>query len=151
VADLVAPCVLRDYAGDDGALSLQAAGWPGDPAPTQNPTWCLPAAFFDSLIAQQDRHPGNWRWDGNRLTLIDHGYAFALPDHILNHSDLVAARHSHGAAALLQEERCALDRLLRDPDLHGMASFLLADRAQALADRARRMLNRNEILGAGEF
>jgi hypothetical protein len=39
--------------------------------------WCLPAAFFDSLIAQQDRQPGNWRWDDNRLTLIDHGYAFA--------------------------------------------------------------------------
>jgi hypothetical protein len=79
--------VLRAYAGEDGALSLQASGWPGDPAPTQNPTWCLPAAFFDSLIAQQDRHSGNWRWDGNRLTLIDHGYAFALPGLILNHSD----------------------------------------------------------------
>lgn len=115
--DLVAPCVLRDYAGDDGALSLQAPGWPGDPAPTQNPTWCLPASFFDSLLAQQDRHPGNWRWDGIRLTLIDHGYALALPGQILNHSDLVAARHSHGAAALLQEERDALDRLLGDPEL----------------------------------
>jgi hypothetical protein len=33
--DIVAPCVLRDYAGDDGALSLQAPGWPGDPAPTR--------------------------------------------------------------------------------------------------------------------
>jgi hypothetical protein len=149
--DLVAPCVLRGYAGDDGALSLQAPGWPGDPAPMQNPSWCLPAAIFDALIAQQDRHPGNWRWDGNRLTLIDHGYAFALPGHILNHSDLVAARHSHGAAALLQEERDALDRLVRDPDLLGLASFLLADRAQALADRARRMLTRDEILLAGEF
>ena len=31
--DLVAPCVLRDYAGDDGALLLQAPGWPDDPAP----------------------------------------------------------------------------------------------------------------------
>jgi hypothetical protein len=34
--ELVAPGVLRDYVGEDGALSLQAPGWPGDPAPTQN-------------------------------------------------------------------------------------------------------------------
>jgi hypothetical protein len=149
--DLVAPCVLRDHAGDDGALSLQAPGWPGDPAPTQNPIWCLPAAFFDSLIAQQDRHAGNWRWDGSRLTLIDHGYAFALPGQILNHTDLVAARHSHGAAALLQEERDALERLLGDLELLGLARFLLVDRARALADRARRMLARDEVLQPGEF
>lgn len=35
---LVSPCVLRDYAGEDGALSLRASGWPGDLAPTLNPT-----------------------------------------------------------------------------------------------------------------
>jgi hypothetical protein len=149
--NLVAPCVLREHAGDDGALSLQAPGWPSDPAPTQNPTWCLPAAFFDSLIAQQDRHPGNWRWDGSRLTLIDHGYAFALPGQILNHSDLVAARHGHAAAALLPEEGDALNRLLADSDLLGIAGLLLDDRAQALADRARTMLSRDEILAPGEF
>jgi hypothetical protein len=149
--ELVAPCVLREYAGEHGALSLQAPGWPGDPAPTQNPTWCLPAAFFDSLIAQQDRHSGNWRWDGNRLTLIDHGYAFALTGHILNHTDLVGARHIHSAATLLPEERDALDRLLGDPHLLGMANLLLEDRAEALADRARRMLDRDEVLRPGEF
>lgn len=149
--DLVAPCVLRDYAGDDGALSLQASGWPGDLAPTRSPIWCLPAAFFDSLVAQQDRHPGNWRWDGSRLTLIDHGYAFALPGQILNHSDLVVARHRLGAAALIQAERDALSRLLRDPNLLGVAGMLLPDRARALADRARRMLARGEVLGPGEF
>lgn len=148
---LVAPCVLRDYAGEDGALSLQARGWPNDLAPTRNPSLCLPAAFFDSLIAQQDRHPGNWRWDGGQLTLIDHGYAFALPRDILNYSDLVAARHRHGAATLLKEERDALDRLLSAADLLGIASFLLPDRAQALADRARRMRAQNEILKPGEF
>jgi len=115
------------------------------------PDWCLPAAFFDSLIAQQDRHDGNWRWDGERLKLIDHGYTFALPGAILNYSDFVAARHGHGAASLLTEERDALTRLLGDPDLLGMAKFLLADRAQALADRARLMLQRGEILRPGEF
>jgi hypothetical protein len=149
--ELVSPCVLRDYGGEDGSLSLQATGWPGDLAPTLNPTWCLPAAFFDSLIAQQDRHAGNWRWDGNRLTLIDHGYAFALPGDILNHTDLLAARHRHSAAALLAEERQVLERLLGDGGLLGIASLLTADRAQALRERARQMLARDEVLRPGEF
>jgi hypothetical protein len=149
--EIVAPCVLRDYAGEDGSLSLQASGWPRDAAPTLNPTWCLPAAFFDSLIAQQDRHDGNWRWNGERLTLIDHGYAFALSGTFVNYSDFVVARHAHGAAALFTEERDALTRLLADADLLGMARFLLSDRARALADRARLMLKRGEILHLGEF
>jgi hypothetical protein len=148
---IVAPCVLRDYAGEDGSLSLQARGWPCDPAPTVNPTWCLPAAFFDALIAQQDRHDGNWRWDATRLTLIDHGYAFALPGDIPNHYDFVEARHAGGAAGLLAEERDALERLLVDPDLLGMARFLLPQRAQAVADRAQRMLARGEVLQPKEF
>lgn len=149
--ELLTPCVLREYEDEDGALSLQAPGWPGDPAPTQNPTWCLPAAFLDSLIAQQDRHSGNWRWDGNRLSLIDHGYAFGLPGDILNHTDLVRARHSHRAAGLLPEERDALERLSADANLLGIADILLEERAQALLDRAKRMLARGEILGPGEF
>jgi hypothetical protein len=149
--EIVAPCVLREYASEDGSLSLRASGWPRDTAPTLNPTWCLPAAFFDSLIAQQDRHDGNWRWDGERLTLIDHGYTFALPPAILNYSDFVVARHGHGAASLLTEERDALTRLLSDPSLLGIARFLLPVRAQALADRAQLMLQRGEILRPGEF
>ncbi len=149
--ELVAPCVLRDHAGEDGSLSLQASGWPRDAAPTLNPTWCLPAAFFDSLIAQQDRHPGNWRWDAERLTLIDHGYAFGLPGAVLNYSDFVVARHEYGAAGLLTQERAALTRLFSDTDLLGMERFLLPERARALADRAERMLARGEILLAGEF
>jgi hypothetical protein len=123
--EIVVPCVLREYAGADGSLSLRAIGWPRDVAPTMNPTWCFPAAFFDSLIAQQDRHDGNWRWDGKRLTLIDHGYSFAMPGALLNYSDFVAARHRHGAAALLMEEHKALARLLSDSDLFGVARFLL--------------------------
>ena len=83
--------------------------------------------------------------------MIDHGYTFALPGDILNYTELVAARHHYGAAALLKEERDALDRLLADADLLGTTSFLLPDRAQALADRARRIRARNEILKPGEF
>jgi len=149
--ELLVPCVLREHDGEDGSLSLRASGWPGDRAPTENPTWCLPAAFWDSLIAQQDRHSGNWRWDGQRLALIDHGYAFALPGDILNHTDLVKARHDKGAAALLPEERAALDRLLTASDLLGIAAMLTPDRAAALRERAERMRSSGEILGAGEF
>ena len=83
--------------------------------------------------------------------MIDHGYAFALPGDILNCTELVAARHHYGAAALLKEERDALDRLLAGADLLGTASLLLPDRAQALADRARRMRAHSEILKSGEF
>jgi hypothetical protein len=149
--EIVVPCVLREYAGEDGSLSLRATGWPRDMAPTLNPTWCLPAALFDSLIAQQDRHDGNWRWDGSQLTLIDHGYTFALPRATLNYSEFVAARHGRGAASLLRDERDALTRLLSDSDLLGMARFLLPARAQALADRAQLMLQRGEVLRPGEF
>jgi hypothetical protein len=148
---IVAPCVLRSYNGEDGALVLQAPGRPRERAPTQNPIWCMPAAFFDSLVAQQDRHDGNWRWDGERLMLIDHGYTFALPGAILNYSDFVLARHEHGAAALIQQERDALNALVADQHLLGMAGFLLGDRAEALAARAEAMFNRGEILNPGEF
>ena len=82
---------------------------------------------------------GQLALDEAKLTLIDHGYTFALPGDILNYTELVAARHRHGAAALLEEERDALDRLLADANLLGITSFLLPDRAQALADRARRI------------
>jgi hypothetical protein len=148
---LVSPCVLREHAGEDGALSLRASGWPGDLAPTLSPTWCSAAAFFDSLIAQQDRHADNWRWDGSRLTLIDHGYTFARPGDVLNHTDLLVARRKHGAGALLPDEREALKRLLDDGGLLGIASLLLPDRAQALRDRAERMFARDEVLRPGEF
>jgi hypothetical protein len=89
--------------------------------------------------------------DGNRLTLIDHGYAFALPRAILNYSDFVTARHRHGAASLLAEEHDALARLLSDSDLLGMARCLGPERAQALADRVQLMLQRGEVLRPGEF
>lgn len=150
-SELVAPCVLREHDGRDGSLSRQVPGWPGDLAPTENPSWCLPAAFWDSLIAQQDRHSGNWRWDGQRLSLIDHGYAFAVPGDILNHTKLVKARHDGGAAQLVPGEGEALDRLLADADMLGVADLLTDERARALRDRAERMRAREEILGPGEF
>lgn len=69
----------------------------------------------------------------------------------MNHSDLVAARHRDGAAALIGAERDALSRLVGDSDLLGIARMLLPDRARALAARPRLMLARGEVLRPGEF
>ena len=56
------------------------------------PDDCIAAAFFDSLIGQQDRHRGNYRWDATneKLGLIDRGFAFAhAPDQYFNRSVFV--------------------------------------------------------------
>jgi len=85
--DVVAPTVLREINGEAGSLSAQQFGAPNDSRPfLQAAALAGTAAFMDSLVAQQDRHGGNARWDdGNqKLGLIDHGYTFALPGHRLN-------------------------------------------------------------------
>jgi hypothetical protein len=52
---------------------------------------------------------------------------------------------------LLAGERQVLKRLLGDAALLGIAGLLLPDRAEALKERARQMLARDEVLRAGEF
>lgn len=154
-ARLVAPCVLREHEGEAGALSARQHGLPLTRAPFERvPDDCLSAAFFDSLIAQQDRHRGNYRWDAGseRLGLIDHGFAFAhRPDQHFNSSVFVAWRWEEGRADLIEAEHEALEGLLASGDLHGLARFLLPEEAEALASRAERMLERCRILAVGEF
>lgn len=80
VASIVAPCVMRSISGTAGSLSARRVGFPRAPEPfAAVPAQCRAAAFFDSLIAQQGRHVGNYRWDpaARLLGLIDHGFAFA--------------------------------------------------------------------------
>jgi hypothetical protein len=93
---LVAPCVLREHEGEAGALSARQYGLSLTPAPFERvPEDCFAAAFFDSLIAQQDRHRGNYRWDpeNDKLGLIDHGFSFAhQPDQFFNRSVFVTWR-----------------------------------------------------------
>jgi hypothetical protein len=153
-SELVAACVLREHEGEAGALSARQYGlsWSREPF-TEMPDSCFAAAFFDSLIAQQDRHRGNYRWDaGNRkLGLIDHGFAFAKPGQFFNKSEFVVWRWKQGTAELAADERAALQGLLDSGDLYGLAWFLLAEEADALAVRARRMLEQGTILGPGEF
>jgi hypothetical protein len=105
------------------------------------------------LIAQQDRHVGNLRWDAPavQLGLIDHGYAFATPGHPCNASLFVGHRHGIGHADLTSAEVVALEQLLGSPDLMGLDGILEPGRASALADRASRMLTAGNILVVGDF
>jgi len=87
---LVPPCVLRDLPpGGIGSLALGIQGLPHVPDPfVHGAAQVDSAAFWDCLIAQQDRHGGNYRWDSTEqeLHLIDHGFCFALPGDLLNAS-----------------------------------------------------------------
>jgi hypothetical protein len=50
-------------AGGFGAFSTGIEGETEVEEPWQNPAYCDPAAFWDALIGQQDRHYGNYRFD----------------------------------------------------------------------------------------
>ena len=152
--DLVAPTVLREISGEAGSLSAEQVGAPNDHRLFfAAPELALAVAFIDSLIAQQDRHGGNCRWDhaNRKLGLIDHGYTFALPGHRLNAAWFVGWRWNVGRHGLEQEETDALDRLRASGDLLGLRAFMLPDRADRLEDRVRRMLATRSILPVGEF
>jgi hypothetical protein len=154
VAEIVAPCVMRSISGSAGSLSARRLGFPHRPEPfTAAPDQCHAAAFFDCLIAQQDRHVGNYRWEpgARRLGLIDHGFAFAVPGARFNASCFVHWRHAGHQPALDDWERSALEVLLQSGDLHGLAGVLADDQASALHDRAQRMVSAGAILGAGEW
>lgn len=154
VAALVGPCVMRSISGHPGSLSAKRSGNPREPEPFVNaPHQCRTAAFFDALIAQQDRHPGNYRWDpaAGLLGLIDHGFAFATPGELCNASCFVDWRHRQDDLSLDPWELAALDGLLASPDLHGLLGVLADDQAQALIDRAVRMRQAEKLLAVGEW
>ncbi|MDE3102668.1 MAG: hypothetical protein KGJ98_10585 [Chloroflexota bacterium] len=152
--DLVPPCVYRVIDGQPGSLALGIIGHAHEQTPlARGHAQGEAAAFFDALIAQQDRHGANYRWDpgSGRLHLIDHGYAFAVPRAFLNQSHLLQARWGNKAEALTAAEIDALQRTLAAPDLFGLASVLEAPRADALVDRVKRMLARSALMRPGEF
>ena len=153
-ARMVAVCVLRTVDGEAGSLSLRKPGEPDlddDLAPAA-PGAAAAAAFFDSLVAQQDRHFGNLLWDPDEgLGLIDHGYCLAASRAHLNAAAFVRWRWDEGREALTEWEAGALRGLLATAELHGLASILPADRAAALAARAERMLQTAAILHPGDF
>lgn len=153
-AELVAVTVLRDINGQDGALIDRRFGQKGAAAVVAPPLpQRLAAAFFDSLIAQQDRHTGNLRWDAGTglLGLIDHGYAFARPGDHCNASVFVGHRIGSGHAGLTGAETAALGQLVASSDALGLDQVLEPSRLAALLDRADRMLATGSILPVGVF
>jgi hypothetical protein len=159
---LVAPCVLRQIDGIDpyapGALSaihvdpLRQAFADLQAVFNLDAQGCSSGAFFDSLIAQQDRNLGNLRFDygAGSYGLIDHGYAFARHGDPWNTSPLVEARASFGDVRLDQWEIDALRQLLGSGDLCTARDGLDAPRADALERRAESMLQPT-VLPHGSF
>ncbi len=132
---MVPPCVLRAVDGRIGSLSLERSGGPGRTPSAEDGRH---AAFFDSLIRNQDRHGANYLVDeGRRLTLIDHGFAFARAKDFCSVS---LFEIFHRPKVLTWQEKRALQRLLDSPDTLGLQGLLQPERVEALRARAEKML-----------
>lgn len=142
-SEIVPPVVVREFNGKVGSFAIERAGKSNNYSPQGTGEW-REAAFYDALIGQQDRHPGNYLIAGDRLTLIDHGYTFARPGDYKNYSWLATERR-RSDPALSFHEREVLSRLVASPDLLGMRKFLQPARADALQARAERMLQKGQI------
>lgn len=148
-------------AGGFGAFSTGIQGETEVEEPWQDQAYCDPAAFWDALIGQQDRHYANYRFDVQArqppLGLIDNGYAFAAPTQWNNYrphrSIFVHRRRLAGRLALNDGERSWLKWLLADHDvLDDLSDILAPEQFQALRARIQRMVNPpHEILGVLEF
>lgn len=151
----------RALAGGFGALSTEIQGETDVEEPWQDPAYCDPAAFWDALIGQQDRHYGNYRFDVRAqqppLGLIDNGYAFAAPtqwnDYHPHRSIFVHHRRLAGRLALSADELHWLGLLLTDSELlENLSDMLAPEQFQALLARIKRMVNPpQEILKVLEF
>lgn len=148
-SELVPPCVVREVNGQMGSLAVERSGRNMMRGFDAVPEW-REAAFFDALIGQQDRHPGNYLISGDRMTLIDHGYAFARPGDMCNWS-FIAGKRAATDPVLTHQERGVLDRLVASRDLFGLAGVLEPERAQAVRSRAERMLSSNRVLAGGDY
>ena len=146
--------------GGFGSIGHKMAGQPGLPQPLHDPVFCDPAALWDALVGQQDRHASNYRFDlfgggGGALGLIDHGYAFAEPGqqrYYPHASVFVEQRHTDQRSALGQPEIQTLRSFLSNQNLlDQLASVLEAGQMQALVDRATRMESSGQLLGVLEF
>ena len=154
---LVPASVLRalpDSAPEAGSLTIQQPGnfdAHGDALSNQADAWA--AAFFDCLIAQQDRHEGNYKWEAGqaKLGLFDHGFAFASPGHFFNRSYFLEQRRAAGDDSLTAGELVALRQIAANPLLFGLSGVLEPTRGAALLDRVSRMLGTGRLLSQGTF
>lgn len=148
-SDLVPPTVVREFDGQIGSFQMERAGRGKVFQPWDAQEW-RDAGFFDSLIGQQDRHPGNYLVAGDRISLIDHGYSFATPGSRENYS-MLSNRRASEDPVLTHSERDVLTKVVNSPDLMGLSQVLEPARAAALKDRAQRMLAGNRVLAGGDY
>jgi hypothetical protein len=132
------------------ALRLEGAAMKGAVAKREAREDALAAGFFDALIGNQDRHAGQFRFDeaSRKLGLLDHGFSFAVERALCRGAYFQTFRREE-QAAITDEEREALTRLLDDPELLGLAGVLEPDRAERMRRRARRMLELGVVLLKG--
>ena len=144
--EIVAGHVLRKFDDvDPDAPGAIARGLPGktqSDEPFANVReQCLAAAFFDSLIGQQDRNKNNWLWHTPALQfrLIDHGFSFGRPGELTLMLRFTSWRWGHKEQQLSDSEIEALDRVLASDDLFGLRCFVDEDRCDAFEARATQM------------
>lgn len=159
VPDVVIRSVWPTSAGAHsgfGVVSVGVVGAANHRQPLQDAAFCDRAAFFDAVIAQQDRHMANFRWDATsgRLSLLDNGYAFAAPTpkYLRWASVFVEARHAAGRIQLTADEISILQRLQSEPPVRSWLTNLLnADQVAAFFDRVDRMLGNQQLVGPLEY
>jgi hypothetical protein len=109
------------------------------------------AAFLDSLMANQDRHPGQYRWDASarQLSLLDHGFAFPAQTGTFNQSAFLDRRHQEGRAGLSPEE-LELTRMVRnDAQMAGLRLLLSPEQIDVTEQRLDRMIARAQVIPTG--
>lgn len=150
---LVPPCVIREVNGEVGSFAMERPGKPGVPVTVVPEEERRSAAFFDALIGQQDRHHHNYLMAGDRVTLIDHGYAFARRGDFLNWSMIQQERvgSEEKVRRLNGAEIAALDKFLDSQDGLGLQGLLESPRFTDLVSRAEQMRRTGMILPLGEY
>jgi hypothetical protein len=157
-SELVTPTGLRfltlpDRQREVGALTVYRPGQDRRRgAFNAVPEQALAGAFFDALIAQQDRNEGNILWyePSNQLYLIDHGFSFAKPGDNSGEVVLTAWRAQRRERELSEAELETLERLGAG-ELGEIGLFLAPDRMDALVRRVEAMKESRQMPLVGEF
>ena len=138
--------------GGYGALTVEAPGEAKQAAPQQNPAECDPAAFFDALIGQQDRHEANYRWQPG------HPDCSTTPTRSPRRAtcsgpQTLCRRDTRRGRAALDPNELALLRRLRQPSnwWTWLGMMLRDDQYKAFENRIDKMLQAEQLLQPLEF
>jgi hypothetical protein len=149
--EVVAPCVLREFDGQKGALIHWRPGSAPDArAYRRGRDQVMSAALVDALIGQQDRNDANYLWDpaSDELALIDHSYCFAVHGDRRANNVFLAFRHREGADLLTDDEHDALQAFAGSGgSLAKIEACLEPKRGEALHRRVEYMIQTRRLLG----